>query len=106
MMPFVTPKPDAIVAGRYRLVEELGAGSAGPLFRAERLADKHLVALRILRAPAGDRAMLRRFFEHARASSRVGALPARTLSARADHIAAADARGMAMVFTGMRHFRH
>jgi len=46
--PVVVLKPDPLVAGKYRIVEEAGAGGMGILHKAEDLTLKRPVALKFL----------------------------------------------------------
>src|SRR5215468_6665285 len=41
-----------LVLGQYRLLERLGAGSSGQVFKAEHLLMKRLVALKVFTPPA------------------------------------------------------
>src|SRR5207247_1649478 len=53
--------------GRYRLLEKLGAGGMGTVYKAEDVTDGTLVALKVLRADwASNHDHLRRFHKEAR----------------------------------------
>ncbi|CAN5896412.1 hypothetical protein BH23PLA1_BH23PLA1_08130 [soil metagenome] len=58
--------------GRFRLVEKLGQGGMGAVFRAEDLADGSVVALKVLKAELiGRKESLRRFKKEARLLSEI-----------------------------------
>ena len=60
------------VFGPFRLDRELGRGGMGIVFRATRLADGEVVALKVLRGElSGDTVFRRRFLHEARAASAV-----------------------------------
>lgn len=44
-------RPGAVVAGQYRLGEQLGVGASGAIFEATRLTDGGVVAVKLLRTP-------------------------------------------------------
>lgn len=44
-------RPGAVVAGQYRLGEQLGMGASGAIFEATRLNDGAVVAIKLLRTP-------------------------------------------------------
>ena len=47
------PQPGALVDDRYRLVDQIGAGGAGRVFRAREVATDRLVAVKVLAAAHG-----------------------------------------------------
>ncbi len=60
------------VFGSYQLQTQLGEGGMGIVFRAVRMEDGEVVAVKILRRElAGDETFRRRFFHEARAAGRV-----------------------------------
>ncbi|MCL4749531.1 MAG: serine/threonine protein kinase [Myxococcales bacterium] len=60
------------LARRYRLLERLGQGAMGTVWHAERIADGHRVALKLLkRELVGDQKSLHRFKREARLSSKL-----------------------------------
>ena len=64
-----TPIPGLPVAGRYRLVEKLGVGGSGSVWRAERVVGGAEVAIKILDEDLEDEGVRRRFTHEARAAS-------------------------------------
>jgi serine/threonine protein kinase len=69
----VAPDPEAGQAiGGYDLVQKLGKGGAGSVFRARRRSDGEVVALKVLAAAKTKRArIVQRFFDEVRAASAV-----------------------------------
>jgi serine/threonine-protein kinase len=71
-----TARPDAelgaVVDGRYRLLERVGLGGMGAVYRAEHVGMGRVVAVKILRPELGGRAeAIERFTREAQASARV-----------------------------------
>ena len=69
--PVVPPGPDrpsgGLRLGRFRLLEEIGRGSQGVVYRAEDTADGSIVAIKVLRPEGTSRPeVLRRFRKEAR----------------------------------------
>src|SRR5262245_5775005 len=62
----VAGRPGGLVLGNYRLLERLGAGGMGVVYRAEHVRLRRPVAVKVLTA-AGDGAALARFYAEARA---------------------------------------
>jgi len=54
-------KPGELVAGRYRLVEVIGEGGMGAVWRAEQDHPRRSVALKVIRSGVAARELLRRF---------------------------------------------
>lgn len=69
----VAPDPEAgAVVGGYELLEQLGRGGAGSVFRARNSADGSICALKVLAASKVKRArVVQRFFDEVRAASTV-----------------------------------
>ncbi len=68
------PRAGAIPAtlGRFRLLEKLGQGGMGTVFRAEDRSDGRIVALKLLQPEWADRPeQLRRFFKEARVQAEI-----------------------------------
>jgi len=62
----------SIVAGKYKLIEHLGGGGMGDVFRAEHQYAGRMVALKLLRPDfADDEDLTRRFFQEAQAVNRI-----------------------------------
>ena len=62
----------AIVADKYKLIERLGGGGMGDVYRAEHMLAGRLVALKVLRADFADNEDLtRRFFMEAQAVNKI-----------------------------------
>jgi serine/threonine protein kinase len=62
----------AVIAGKYKLIERLGGGGMGEVFRAEHQFAGRLVALKLLRRDfAEDPDLTRRFFQEAQAVNRI-----------------------------------
>jgi serine/threonine-protein kinase len=61
-----------IVAGKYRLVERLGGGGMGDVYRAEHQLAGRTVAMKLLRSDfTEDEDLTRRFFQEAQAANRI-----------------------------------
>ena len=59
---FTAPAADRVIAGRYRLVEVIGEGGMGSVYRAEQTRPvKRQVALKLIKAGMDSRAVLARF---------------------------------------------
>ena len=64
--------PGHLVGGRYRIVSLLGTGGMGAVYRAEHLAMRRNVAIKVLRPEhARDATMAQRFEREAQATSRI-----------------------------------
>lgn len=62
----------SVVSGKYRILERLGGGGMGEVFRAEHELAGRTVALKLLRADfAGDADLTRRFFQEAQAVNKI-----------------------------------
>lgn len=64
-------QPGQILAGKYRIVRELGHGGHGVVYRAEHLFGLGSVALKLLRNDEPDVAEMRRFFREAQVLGRL-----------------------------------
>jgi serine/threonine-protein kinase len=65
-------KPDSLISGKYRILQCLGAGGMGEVYRARHELAGRTVALKLLRAElAEDQDLLRRFFQEAQAVNRI-----------------------------------
>src|SRR5690349_16266487 len=61
-----------IVSGKYRLLERLGGGGMGEVYRAEHTLAGRVVALKLLRSDfEGDGDLTKRFFQEAQAVNRI-----------------------------------
>lgn len=69
----VAPDPESgAVVGGYELLEQLGKGGAGSVFRARKIEDGSICALKVLAASKVKRArVVQRFFDEVRAASAV-----------------------------------
>jgi serine/threonine-protein kinase len=69
----VAPDPNTgDIVGDYELLEKLGKGGAGSVFRAKKRSDGAIVALKVLSASKAKRArIVQRFFDEVRAASAV-----------------------------------
>ncbi len=66
------PEIGAVVDGRYRLIEKIGLGGMGAVYRAEHVGMGRVVAVKLLRPELGGRAeAVERFTREAQASARV-----------------------------------
>src|SRR4051812_43102116 len=66
------PAPGLLVAGKYRLLDRLGGGGMGDVFRAENLLAGRPVALKLLRHDlAQDKDLSMRFFQEAQSVNRI-----------------------------------
>ncbi len=64
--------PGTLVSGKYQLVERLGGGGMGEVYRAEHVLAGRTVALKILRPEFADDANLtKRFFQEAQAANKI-----------------------------------
>lgn len=64
------PRPGTLVAGRFRIVRELGRGNFGVVYEAEQVGLRRLVALKFLSPSAvGSEGLLQRFEREARLAS-------------------------------------
>ena len=62
----------SIVAGKYKLLQRLGGGGMGEVFRAEHQYAGRVVALKLLRRDfAADQDLTRRFFQEAQAVNKI-----------------------------------
>ncbi len=74
MEPSSAPRllPNTMIAGRYRILDVLGEGGMGTVYRAEQPALHRQVALKVVRAElSADASMVARFEREAYASSRI-----------------------------------
>ena len=74
MEPSSAPRllPDTMIAGRYRILDVLGEGGMGTVYRAEQPALHRRVALKVVRPElSSDASMIARFEREAYASSRI-----------------------------------
>ena len=67
----IEPTPGTVIAGRYRLERELGAGGMGVVWSALDVNGGGYVALKLLRAADDDAQSRRRFIREARAATAV-----------------------------------
>src|SRR6185503_18072559 len=69
----VAPDPNTSdIVGDYELLEKLGKGGAGAVFRAKKRSDGSIVALKVLAASRAKRArIVQRFFDEVRAAQAV-----------------------------------
>lgn len=66
------PLADSSVAGRYRVLERIGRGGMGTVYRAHQIAMRRDVALKVLRQDlAGDPTTVTRFEREAHAAARI-----------------------------------
>ncbi len=64
--------PGSVVSGKYKVLERLGGGGMGDVYRAEHVLAGRVVALKLLRADfAEDEDLTRRFFQEAQAVNRI-----------------------------------
>ncbi len=64
--------PGALLSGRYRLLEELGSGAVGQVFRAEHTLMAKTVAIKVLHADVvHSEAIVARFQQEAQAAARI-----------------------------------
>jgi serine/threonine-protein kinase len=71
-MPPRTLASGTLVAGRYKIVERLGGGGMGDVYRAEHELAGRLVAFKLLREDfSHDQDLVRRFFQEAQAVNRI-----------------------------------
>jgi serine/threonine-protein kinase len=71
-MPPRTLASGTVVAGRYKLLERLGGGGMGDVYRAEHELAGRVVAFKLLREDfAHDQDLVRRFFQEAQAVNRI-----------------------------------
>jgi serine/threonine-protein kinase len=74
MEPSSAPRllPGTMIAGRYRILDVLGEGGMGTVYRAEQPALHRRVALKVVRPElSADASMIARFEREAYASSRI-----------------------------------
>jgi eukaryotic-like serine/threonine-protein kinase len=64
-------EPGAVVDGRYRLIEEIGRGGVGVVWRAARMAGGGEVAIKILSHEVDGSALRTRFVNEARAAAAI-----------------------------------
>lgn len=63
----------SVLAGRYRLMERLGEGGMGEVYRAEDLELKHVCALKVMtHSRARNERLVARLFQEARAAQTIG----------------------------------
>src|SRR5262245_170780 len=63
---------DGLVLGQYRLLERLGAGGMGQVFKAEHVLMKRVVALKVMAAEVvGDACALARFHREAQMAAQL-----------------------------------
>lgn len=66
------PSPGLLIAGKYRLLERIGGGGMGEVYRAEHIAASRDVAIKFLRPNlAEDDDLSQRFFQEAQAINRI-----------------------------------
>ncbi len=71
-MPPRTLAPGTVVAGRYKIIDRLGGGGMGDVYRAEHELAGRVVAFKLLREDfAHDQDLVRRFFQEAQAVNRI-----------------------------------
>lgn len=71
--PRMEPQIGSVLADRYRLIERLGGGGMGEVYRAEDVNEKKFCALKIMTdARARDAQLVSRLFQEARAAHRIG----------------------------------
>ncbi len=63
------PTPGLVIAGRYRLEEQLGAGGMGSVWLADHLALGSPVAVKLLHAELADESLIARFEAEAKAAA-------------------------------------
>lgn len=71
-LPADDPEVGAVIDGRYRLIERVGLGGMGAVYRAEHVGMGRVVAVKLLRPELGGRTeAIERFTREAQASARV-----------------------------------
>lgn len=64
--------PGSVVSGKYKVLERIGGGGMGDVYRAEHVLAGRIVAFKLLRADfAEDEDLTRRFFQEAQAVNRI-----------------------------------
>src|SRR5438105_15534059 len=62
----------SVVSGKYKVLERVGGGGMGDVYRAEHVLAGRVVAFKLLRADfAEDEDLTRRFFQEAQAVNRI-----------------------------------
>jgi serine/threonine-protein kinase len=69
--PVLLPKQGQIIAGKYRIEEQLGRGGMGAVFRATHTVSAKAVALKWMLRPASDERAAQRFTREAQAAGRI-----------------------------------
>ena len=65
------PQPGQVIAGKYRIEEQLGKGGMGAVYRATHVVSDKQVALKWMLRPASDERAKERFTREARAAGRI-----------------------------------
>src|SRR5947209_12730783 len=64
--------PGSVISGKYKVLERLGGGGMGDVYRAEHQLAGRVVAFKLLRADfADDQDLTRRFFQEAQAVNKI-----------------------------------
>jgi eukaryotic-like serine/threonine-protein kinase len=63
--------PDQVLGGRFRLIERLGGGAFGSIWKATMIATETTVCLKVLKNPHPNKRLLQRFQQESRALARL-----------------------------------